>query len=471
LITRDRDRRAFLRKCGVSLRGGFKGFFRKCSSVTNNYQSAVSFSWAGFSSTVNPGGTWSDIIVSNSELGVEIHSSASMTIDSDDATITAHYWSPYFSNSPPIAESDSAVTAVNVPMVVDVLANDSDPDGDDLIVTSAGSAEHGTVVVNADNTVTYTPNTGFEGNDTFQYFISDRLGGTSSNWEYIWVGQPQLLSGEARPPEPGASILTVGRLRPVVDEAIAQLRLAGFDVSNLREATFQITQLHSQLLGVTYQKTIWIDQDAAGHGWYIGEVTSTTPRSAASTAGSLVDLLTVVTHELGHILGFDSISPSMLDHNWMTATLPAGTRRLPDLAPLLTNSPPVPVAVIPETSSQPGFAPIFAKQLSLGSLAKLSPLSVSMRPWELDGYDLSPLWSLPEDDLSLALDKSGKSLIALLEQKPNLESDSATSDFASSEFDLAEPKPLGDSVGVLVGGAGNDMVIGNGEQSCLVGGF
>ena len=34
-----------------------------------------------------------------------------------------------------------------------------------------------------------------------------------------------------------------------------------------------------------------------------------------------VDLLTVVTHEFGHLLGLDSVAPSLLPHDWMTATL------------------------------------------------------------------------------------------------------------------------------------------------------
>jgi hypothetical protein len=37
----------------------------------------------------------------------------------------------------------------------------------------------------------------------------------------------------------------------------------------------------------------------------------------------------VVTHELGHVLGFASIDPSILDHDWMTATLGTGVRRSP----------------------------------------------------------------------------------------------------------------------------------------------
>jgi hypothetical protein len=42
--------------------------------------------------------------------------------------------------------------------------------------------------------------------------------------------------------------------------------------------------------------------------------------------------LTVVTHELGHVLGFASIDVGIPGHDWMTATLATGTRRYPDPA-------------------------------------------------------------------------------------------------------------------------------------------
>jgi hypothetical protein len=46
------------------------------------------------------------------------------------------------------------------------------------------------------------------------------------------------------------------------------------------------------------------------------------------------DLLTVVMHELGHVFGYASIDPAVSGHDWMTATLGTGIRRLPDPASL-----------------------------------------------------------------------------------------------------------------------------------------
>jgi large repetitive protein len=82
------------------------------------------------------------------------------------------------SNPAPTANNDSAATPEDTPVTISPLANDSDPDGDPLTITSA-AAQNGTVVINANGTITYTPNPGFNGTDTITYEISDGNGGTS----------------------------------------------------------------------------------------------------------------------------------------------------------------------------------------------------------------------------------------------------------------------------------------------------
>ena len=59
------------------------------------------------------------------------------------------------------------------------LANDTDPDGDALVIESA-SAPNGRVAINPDGTLSYTPNAGFSGQDAIAYTISDGEGGRSS---------------------------------------------------------------------------------------------------------------------------------------------------------------------------------------------------------------------------------------------------------------------------------------------------
>ncbi len=103
---------------------------------------------------------------------------ATITVDDGNGGTTTETITFNVGNPPPEAVNDNASTDEDVAVTIDVLGNDSDPDGDPLTVTSA-DAQNGTTVINADGTVTYTPNPGFNGTDTITYEISDGNGGTS----------------------------------------------------------------------------------------------------------------------------------------------------------------------------------------------------------------------------------------------------------------------------------------------------
>ncbi|NNF51076.1 MAG: tandem-95 repeat protein, partial [Gammaproteobacteria bacterium] len=101
----------------------------------------------------------------------------------------------YASNTPavnrsPVANDDTASTATDSSIAVDVLSNDTDADGDPLTITASDSptANGGTTVINdggtpadpSDDTIDYTPAAGFAGSDTFTYTISDGNGGSDT---------------------------------------------------------------------------------------------------------------------------------------------------------------------------------------------------------------------------------------------------------------------------------------------------
>ncbi len=76
--------------------------------------------------------------------------------------------------APPVAVNDTANTAEDVPVVIDVLANDTDPNNDPLTVTFASAPANGTAAINIPGyTVTYTPGPNYNGSDTFTYIVSD----------------------------------------------------------------------------------------------------------------------------------------------------------------------------------------------------------------------------------------------------------------------------------------------------------
>ncbi|MBP6224750.1 MAG: tandem-95 repeat protein, partial [Rhizobacter sp.] len=85
-------------------------------------------------------------------------------------------------NDGPDAVNDSASTAHNTSVSVSVLANDTDPEGDPLTVTSATMVNpaQGSVTVAPNGTLLFTPASGFSGTALINYAISDGQGGTDT---------------------------------------------------------------------------------------------------------------------------------------------------------------------------------------------------------------------------------------------------------------------------------------------------
>lgn len=76
-------------------------------------------------------------------------------------------------NDLPEAQDDYAETPLNTPVVIDVLANDLDLDGDALSIVGTPTSANGTVAVNPDGTITFTPNAGFTGAAVISYEMTD----------------------------------------------------------------------------------------------------------------------------------------------------------------------------------------------------------------------------------------------------------------------------------------------------------
>jgi serine protease AprX len=91
-------------------------------------------------------------------------------------------------NTPPLAQDDSAAAPVRkttsyAPKLIAVLANDTDPDGNlDPASVSIAAAPNkgGTVTVDADGTVSYTPKLKFRGKEIFKYTVRDQAGAPSN---------------------------------------------------------------------------------------------------------------------------------------------------------------------------------------------------------------------------------------------------------------------------------------------------
>jgi VCBS repeat-containing protein len=77
---------------------------------------------------------------------------------------------------PPQVEDDAATTSEETPVTLAVLANDTDADGTPLAILGVSDGAFGTTTVNADGTITYTPDRNRNGTDTFTYVVDDGYG-------------------------------------------------------------------------------------------------------------------------------------------------------------------------------------------------------------------------------------------------------------------------------------------------------
>jgi len=112
-------------------------------------------------------------------------------------------------NRIPNAVDDNAVTPAGTSANLPVLANDSDPDGDSIFITSVTDPANGTASHNG-SSVTYTPNAGFTGNDAFYYSISDGFGGSDLAMVTVKVnGAPQAAGDNASTMEDQATTVSV----------------------------------------------------------------------------------------------------------------------------------------------------------------------------------------------------------------------------------------------------------------------
>jgi VCBS repeat-containing protein len=79
-------------------------------------------------------------------------------------------------NEAPVAADDDYTVDANTTLDVPapgVLANDTDPEGDDLTAVLVQGTANGTLTLNADGSFSYEPNAGFSGADSFTYQASD----------------------------------------------------------------------------------------------------------------------------------------------------------------------------------------------------------------------------------------------------------------------------------------------------------
>ena len=136
-----------------------------------------------------------------------------------------------------------------------------------------------------------------------------------------------LQAAGATAPHAARAILSAAQITPLLTEALARWPATGVNTSALHGIDVRIADLPGNMLGQASGHTITLDINAAGWGWFVDR----TPRSDSefTTPGNQgeknrMDLLTVLEHELGHLLGHAHDEGGV-----MAETLSAGERWTP----------------------------------------------------------------------------------------------------------------------------------------------
>ncbi len=207
-------------------------------------------------------------------------------------------------NDPPVAVDDVSGTTVDVAVIIDVVANDTDVDGN-LDASSANTScatctttSDGSLANNGDGTFTYTPDPGFSGSDGFTYEVCDADVACDTATVSITVstGVPATLeleiatgSDDAEELEDGKISLTSGDLEFVADrghDQVVGMRWTGVDIPQGTVITnayvqFQVDEANTVVTNLTIEGQA--DDNAATFTNTTFGI-STRPRTAAAVA-------------------------------------------------------------------------------------------------------------------------------------------------------------------------------------------
>ncbi len=119
--------------------------------------------------------------------------------------------------APPIAQNDLRSTTQGVSLTINVLANDSDPDGDTLDVIQLSEPAFGTARINNDGSIRYTPNTTFIGTETLTYTITDQASSTEGSQDGATASAQIIIQVSPNNLETEANTLNDSRVGKAID--------------------------------------------------------------------------------------------------------------------------------------------------------------------------------------------------------------------------------------------------------------
>jgi membrane-associated phospholipid phosphatase len=137
--------------------------------------------------------------------------------------------------------------------------------------------------------------------------------------------EDEQLTAAAAAPRTVHKILRAGQVDRLLTEALARWQAAGVDTSALGNIDVRIADLGGLTLGQAANGGIVLDDNAAGWGWFVDRTPGSDrefTRRGNQGERNRMDLLSVLTHEVGHLLGYDHEAGGV-----MQQTLDAGVRQ------------------------------------------------------------------------------------------------------------------------------------------------
>jgi hypothetical protein len=257
-------------------------------------------------------------------------------------------------------------------------------------------------------------------NDADNWLVADAVKLTVP--DALQLSQDELIGSQT-------AALSDAEVAPVLSAAIAEWQSAGLtapEAARLSNVEVIVTPLPNEILGLasTQAPTIWLDTNAAGHGWNLSR-----ELGAASGEPDVghVDLLTVLAHELGHVIGREHGDDGQ---GVMAARLDTGVRALPvSQEPVASD----PLSVINDQLFSGSLLPAFDLPLTSGIEERASGLPSSTHG--------DPLFALDVSD----------AVFASLDDEANVRNDDAVVEDESDEEDDGHPEDGLDLWSVLHG--------------------
>lgn len=166
--------------------------------------------------------------------------------------------------------------------------------------------------------------------------------GTSQAQATIAQNGFESLSVEAGERSQNPTSVTAAQVKSTLGDVLKAWNAAGASQDALRAVAanlqVEVVDLPQTKVGAFIDGRLFVDATADGYGWYVDATPGTSEEFSAtdfstelvaapsSAAAGRVDLVTVLSHEVGHLLGYPELE---IPHDVMADVLPLGVRRLP----------------------------------------------------------------------------------------------------------------------------------------------